>query len=119
MRILVHEFPNDLRVSVITLALMCLICVSVVGRGNWDTWTRSAYQRREEQSYWGRNPHDEGRSSAFGGSYNTHVSPPTAMEMLEPTHTVMELGLTASMRFFFVTSPVNSTATLPGIPHVL
>jgi len=41
------------------------------------------------------------------------------MEKLKPTYTIRELRLTASIRFFFATSPVNSTASLPGIPHVL
>lgn len=44
---------------------------------------------------------------------------PLRMEPLRPKYKAREDKLTASIRFLLDTSPVNSAASLPGIPQVL
>ena len=43
---------------------------------------------------------------------------PLHMGTLKPRYEIKGFRLTASMRFLLGTSPVNSTASLPGIPQV-
>ena len=114
-----HEFSDDLRVSVITLALMCLVCVpprvKVTG-----TDVQEALTNDEED-----NPTRVTVSTAkvvhqgLGGHVIHAFFLPLWVETLKFVCTNRELELTASIRFFFATSPVSSTASLPGIPQVL